>query len=331
MSTACWARSRRSGKMQFLGIDASNYTTSAALYDTASGEIRMEKQPLPVREGALGLRQCNAVFAHTKQIAALLRRLTADGVVSALSGIGVSAFPRRENGSYMPCFLVGRAVAESVGALYGLPVHLLSHQEGHILSALYSAGLSCLPENGLYAVHLSGGTTDCLLVTADEEHLISVKLLASSLDLKAGQAVDRVGKMLGLPFPAGPELERLAMECKEPVRAPKPTLRGVHCSLSGVENRSARLYREGKPPEYIAKFCLMSIGEAVAAMLRAVIQEYGSRPVLFAGGVMSNRLLQAELLDKFEGYVAEPAFSADNAAGCALYAAGMEWQKWKDA
>lgn len=317
--------------MQFLGIDTSNYTTSAALYDTAAGIIRMEKQPLPVREGALGLRQSDAMFAHTKQIAALLRRLTANGVVSALSGVGVSAFPRRESGSYMPCFLVGWAVAESIGAMYDLPVHLLSHQEGHILSALYSAGVSHLPENGLYAVHLSGGTTDCLLVTADEEHLISVKLLASSLDLKAGQAVDRVGQMLGLSFPAGPALERLALACGETVRVPKPTLRGADCSLSGVENRSARLYQEGNSPEYVARFCLLSIGETVAAMLRAVIKEHGSRPVLFAGGVMSNRLLQAELLDKFEGYVAEPAFSADNAAGCALYAAGMEYQQWKDA
>ncbi len=308
--------------MQFLGIDTSNYTTSVALYDAESNTVRSEKQLLPVKSGELGLRQSDAVFAHTKQIAALLRRVSGDGVVSALAGVGVSAFPCRSEGSYMPCFLVGLSVAESVAAVNGLPVSYCSHQEGHILAAMYSAGVDEIPQNGCYAVHLSGGTTDCLLVTPNEEHLIDVQKLAGSLDLKAGQAVDRVGKMLGLPFPSGPALEALAAKCTEDnIKVPKPSLKGLDCSLSGTENRCMKLKQENFPDSYIAKYCLLSVEAAVSGMVANVMQEYGTRPVLFAGGVMSNRLLQQKLTEKFDGWVAEPAFSSDNAVGCAIYAA----------
>ena len=96
------------------------------------------------------------------------------------------------------------------GAL-SVPVYTFSHQAGHIMAALYSSDQIALCKKKFLAFHVSGGTTEALLVTPDKEHVFHCELVAASLDLQAGQAVDRVGHVLGLPFPAGPALEKLAL------------------------------------------------------------------------------------------------------------------------
>ena len=123
---------------RYFGIDTSNYTTSVALFDSDTGEVWMEKKLLPTKEGSLGLRQSDAVFAHVKQLGDLAHRLM-DGREGVVSAVGVSVFPRRAEGSYMPCFLVGETAAEMLGAVNHIPVHKFSHQEGHLAAALYSA------------------------------------------------------------------------------------------------------------------------------------------------------------------------------------------------
>ena len=102
---------------KILGIDTSNYTTSAAILDTESMEIKQSKMLLPVKHGEKGLRQSDAVFHHTKQIPLVLKDLLSD-FSGELDGIGVSVKPRPVSGSYMPCFLTGQAVAESIGRRY---------------------------------------------------------------------------------------------------------------------------------------------------------------------------------------------------------------------
>lgn len=302
----------------YLGIDTSNYTTSAALYDSDSRAVRMEKMLLPVKEGALGLKQSEAVFHHVRQLPGLMQSLFSDRQ-PAVAAIGVSAAPRRQEGSYMPCFLVGESTAASVSAALSVPLYTFSHQEGHVMAALYSADRMDLLEREFYAFHVSGGTTECLLVRY-QNHRFDIRILASSLDLKAGQAIDRAGVMLGLPFPAGKELDALACRCGEEIRL-KPRLKGLDCSLSGLENQCRRLLNEGRTREYIAKYCITFVKETIAAMTEGVLREYGEKPVVYAGGVMANSIIRQEFKARFGGCFAEPAYSSDNSAGLAILAA----------
>lgn len=303
----------------FLGLDTSNYTTSVALYDCDRNQITQSKKLLAVKDGSLGLRQSDAVFSHIKQLAALLEELLA-GEKITLAGVGVSTRPRDIDGSYMPCFLVGELVARSIAAAGGLALTQVSHQSGHIAAALFSAQRLDLIGQTFAAFHLSGGTTECLLVTPDSERIFAVELLAKSLDLKAGQAIDRVGGMLGLSFPAGPALEALALTSHEDY-APKPTMKGADCSLSGVENRCQKLLADGAKPYDIALFCIESIAAVVDTMTANVREEYGDLPIVYSGGVMSSVIIRDHIVGKYGGCFAAPQFSSDNAAGVAILAA----------
>ncbi|WP_283607577.1 tRNA (adenosine(37)-N6)-threonylcarbamoyltransferase complex transferase subunit TsaD [Faecalispora anaeroviscerum] len=303
-----------------LGIDTSNYTTSAALY-WEDKSITHSKRLLPVKEGQLGLRQSDAVFHHVQQLPQILEPLIRQQPV--LRAIGASSRPRCAEGSYMPCFSVGFGTAKILADTLGIPLYPCSHQENHIAAALYSADRLELMGQTFLAFHVSGGTTEAVLVEPDAEHLIRTRLLASSLDLKGGQAVDRVGVMLGLSFPAGPELERLALQSVAKFKI-HPSMRGCDCSLSGIENQCRTMFDKGAPKEEIARFCLLSLLAALDAMCGALLQEYGDLPVLFAGGVMSNSMIRQALTQRYGASFAKPEFSADNAAGAAILAAIKE-------
>ena len=303
----------------YLGIDTSNYTTSAALYCAGQG-VKHQKLLLPVKEGQLGLRQSDAVFHHVQQLPQVLEPLLPAENVRA---IGVSNRPRAVEGSYMPCFTVGHGTARALSAALSVPLYSFSHQEGHIGAALYSAGCLEWLQKEFLAFHVSGGTTEAVLVSPDVERLFQTRLVASSLDLKGGQAVDRVGVMLGLSFPAGPHLEQLALQSNAQFRI-RPVLRGCDCSLSGVENQCRAMLNRGEPKEDIALFCLLSVLAAVDGMCEALLQEYGPHSVLFAGGVMSNSIFRIALTEKYGAAFAAPEFSADNAAGVAVLASIQE-------
>lgn len=305
--------------MIILGIDTSNYTTSTALYNTETNQIIHSKQLLPVKKGELGLRQSDAVFHHTKQLPMMMTKLFEDANTIP-DAIGVSVRPRNIDGSYMPCFLCGEGLAESIAAVNNIPVYKTSHQIGHILAALYSSDKLELVSEPFIAFHISGGTTDCLLVEPDEESVIKITEAGTSLDLKAGQAVDRVGLMLGLNFPCGAELEKLAEKSDKKYKI-KPTLKDGNCCLSGVENKCRKMLDNGEKYEDIAMYCLQYVYSAINGMAEYALEKYGNLPILFAGGVMSNKIIRRQLENKFNSYFAEPAFSCDNAAGTAVYAA----------
>lgn len=304
--------------MKTLGIDTSNYTTSAAVYDGAR-VLENRKIPLPVPKGARGLRQGDAVFHHTRQLPGLLCGLLP---LDGLEAIGVSVSPRQAKDSYMPCFLPGKGFAEVLGAALGLPVARFSHQQGHIAAALYSAGRLELLEERFLAFHVSGGTTEALIVSPGGKAGPAVEIAAASLDLKAGQAVDRVGVALGLPFPCGPALEELALKWTEPVSV-RPVMRGADCSLSGVENQCMAMIQKGQPPEKTARYCLESVLAALEAMCGALLKELGPLPVVFSGGVCGNSILRRKLSGRFGACFAAPEFSSDNAAGAAILADKM--------
>lgn len=306
---------------EVLGLDTSNYTTSTARWQ--DGVITQQKKLLPVQHGQLGLRQSDAVFHHVQQLPDLLEALLADKPLHELRAVGCSTRPRSIEGSYMPCFTVGHGTARALAAACGVPLYTFSHQQGHIAAALWSANRLDLLGQRFLAFHVSGGTTEAVLIAPQGEDPFCATLCAQSLDLKGGQAVDRVGKLLGLPFPAGPALEALAAQAQQSFHV-RPSMKGADCSLSGIENRCKRMAVDGVPAPDIARFCLDSILAALDAMAAALLREYPGLPIVFAGGVMSNAYLRSALEEKYAACFAAPAFSADNAAGVAVLAAWKE-------
>ena len=300
----------------YLGIDTSNYTTSVALYNTETNEVISEKKLLPVKSGEKGIRQSDAVFHHTVQLPDLIEDLFKD-FKGEIKAIGASVKPCNEDGSYMPCFLTGISVARSLSKVMNVPLYEFSHQDGHIAAALYSADKLDLINNKFLAFHISGGTSQALLVEPNENYF-STEKVSYSLDLKAGQAVDRVGVMLGLDFPCGPELEKLALKSKQPLKKLKVFRRDGNFSLSGVENKCKKMLVDGASAEDISMYCLSYIYSALDDTVSELISKYGNLPVVFSGGVMSNQIIRTELQKKYNSYFAEPQFSADNACGVAV-------------
>ena len=298
----------------FLGIDTSNYTTSLALFDGEN--IVQKKKVLTVKKGERGLRQSDAVFQHTVNMPSLMNELDFS---SGLEAVGVSIRPRSVEGSYMPCFLVGENVATAVSKTNNVPLYKTSHQVGHILAALYSVGRLDLINEKFIALHLSGGTTEALIVTPDKDDIVKCTLVASSSDLKAGQAVDRTGVLLGLNFPCGKALDALSEQSDREFKI-KPSMQGLNCSLSGVENKVKKMLSDNESNEDIARFALSFVSASVLEMCKRVIAEYGELPLLFSGGVSSNSLLRKTINENFNAYFADSEFSLDNAAGTAVYA-----------
>ena len=308
----------------FLGIDTSNYTTSTALFDSESGELVQQKRLLPVKEGQLGLRQSDAVFHHTAQLHELFSELVKDVDTSKIAAVGASSRPRPVEDSYMPCFTVGENTAKIISAALKRTLFTFSHQEGHIAAALFDSGRTDLFSREFLAFHVSGGTTEAVLARGSGDGF-SVEPAAKTLDLNAGQAIDRVGLMPGLRFPCGIELEKLARKCTEKIKV-KPTLKDCDCCLSGVENLCRKLTDEQKPPEYVAAFCIEYIRATLEKMTDRLLEKHGSLPLLYAGGVMSDSIIQNSFKEKYNAVFASPAFSSDNAAGIAY----LTYRKYKN-
>ena len=299
-----------------LGIDTSNYTTSAALMYDDGELIANIKSPLPVGEGERGLRQSEAVFAHIKNIPSAMDEAREILQGKSPSAVGVSARPRNIDGSYMPCFLSGVAVAEGIAATLGVPLYKFSHQCGHIMAALYSSRSEELMQDNFAAFHVSGGTTELLLVRGGHAGF-NAELVGGTKDLNAGQIIDRIGVFLGMPFPAGPHLERAALEYKGKIPSKKVSVDGTHANLSGLENMARKLYEESQDVGKTAAFVFEYIGNTITAICENFISIYGEMPFVFAGGVMCNSIIKSKLKNKFDAKFAEPLLSADNAVGIA--------------
>lgn len=302
-----------------IGVDTSNYTTSFAVFDRGANAFSNYGKLLPVAKGQLGLRQSDAVFSHLKAVPELVNALSGaiDGEVSAIC---VSAKPRPCEGSYMPCFLAGVAIAQAMAAALHVPCYETSHQEGHLAAVLASENRFDLFSKPFLAWHLSGGTTELLLVKGEKSRF-SIEKIGGTNDISAGQLIDRTGQKLSLQFPAGKVLDSLAnsSDSKEAYH-----LRVDHgtFSLSGVENKVEKMIADGKTPEDIARYVLLTISFAVLKASQNAVKQYGNLPLVFSGGVASNSLLRSQL-QGMDAIFAKPEFSTDNALGCAVLAARM--------
>ena len=304
-----------------LSIDTSNYTTSVAIMSTDGRLVANLKKPLSVKLGERGLRQSDAVFAHTVNIPELMlkaREILSDGEIVA---VGVSEKPRNVIGSYMPCFLLGVACAQSIAATVGVPLYRFSHQCGHIMAALYSSGRTELLNSEFAAFHISGGTTELVRV-APSNNGFDTELLGGTADLNAGQIIDRIGVYMGLAFPAGAELERLALENNKKIPKRHISITDMSVNLSGLENMAVKLYSETGDASLTAAFVFDFLGRSIIAMSTAYEERFGKASFVYAGGVMCNSIIKKMLSERFDACFAEPSMSADNAVGISALALG---------
>ncbi len=300
----------------YIGLDTSNYTTSIAVFD-GQRIIKNLKKLLTVKQGERGLRQSDAVFQHTVNMPELLNNIDFD--IDKIDAVAVSSRPRNIDKSYMPCFLVGVSNASAISKFTASPLFETSHQIGHILSALYSVDRLDLINQKFIAFHLSGGTTEALLVEPDDKYIIRASVIAQSTDLKAGQAIDRTGVLLGMTFPCGRELDALSLKSNKEYKH-KLSFKGLDCSLSGVENKVKLMLENNEKREDTAKFVISYICDTLDLMTSKIINEYGHLPLVFAGGVMSNTIISTKIKQKYNAYFALPEYSCDNACGIAIYA-----------
>jgi len=299
--------------MSVIGFDTSNYTTSIAYFDGNDG-LNCSRL-LPVKEGELGLRQSDAVFHHTKSLPELSGRLFSNIHCDNITAIGVSTRPRAVDGSYMPCFMVGYSHAKLLAQAFGVPLVECSHQQGHVAASLWSAGRLDLMNCQHLAWHLSGGTTELLLVEPEGKSVRCTRI-GGTTDISAGQLIDRTGQLLNLPFPAGKHLDALSKNAnyKDVFRVKCP---GMEFSLSGVQNKVQQYYANTKDPAETAAYTLRCVCYAVKKATENALMQYPGLPVVFSGGVASNGMLR-DSLSYLNPIFSKPEFSTDNAMGVAV-------------
>ena len=306
-----------------LGIDTSCYTTSLAAYCPEAKRILQKRQLLSVAQGQRGLRQSDGVFQHLQRFPELFGQLMGN-TAEKVTGVAVSAMPRRAEGSYMPVFTVGERFGSAIATALHVPLVRASHQEGHVLSGEVSSGME--KKTSYLALHLSGGTTEVLHVRSGEDTM-DIELLGGTQDLHAGQFVDRIGVALGMMFPAGAALDALAQRAAGKADPFPVFVRGMTCGFSGAEAHAQRLLQHGATaPEEIAYAALRCVCETVERLLRKAYEQTGVADVLLVGGVACNAMLRAVLPPRLGAigvrvYFARQAYCGDNAAGVAVYGA----------
>lgn len=287
----------------FLGIDTSCYTTSVAVV-SASGEVVADKRRLlEVKQGSRGLRQSEAVFQHIKNLPLLIEEIKE--FLPLVKAVAVSSGPRNREDSYMPVFLAGESFAKTIAATLNVPLVFTDHQNGHIMAAAKSSGFK--PDGRFIAVHLSGGTTEILEVCGDKAEIIG-----KTLDIPAGQLIDRTGVMCGLNFPCGKEMDRVCV--KTDIKLPV-SVKNSNINFSGAEIQAERLHKSGVAAGEI----FSAVFHCVARSLEKAIKNAGDLDVLPVGGVSSNSRIRQHLIKAFgeKVHFAERVYMTDNAVGVA--------------
>lgn len=300
-----------------LGVDTSNYMTSVALVSLAGEVLSDRRKLLPVPSGAVGLRQSDALFLHIKQWPEVLAGIPLQG--KDLKAVAVSVSPRPRPDSYMPVFLTGQSFAFSLAHGAGAPLYTFSHQEGHLRAALSSYHPQ--PSTDFLAVQVSGGTTDVLYVSPRAAGGYTTRLLAESVDLHAGQFIDRVGVAMGAEFPCGMFLDELAQSLSgAPYIFPSAVKDGA-ISFAGPATAALRALERGVPREAVAAGVFRCIANSLLKALGRSCKEYPVSTVVLCGGVAANTHIRTRLAERMLGieFLAAPfGLAGDNAVGTAL-------------
>lgn len=303
--------------MNTLGIDTSNYTTSAALFD--GSEYRLLRKILDVKQGSRGVRQSEGVFIHNRELPSMLEALLGGDKPQC---VGVSTRPRSVEGSYMPVFTVGSGYARAAAAALGAPLHCFSHQDGHIMAGVYSCGRGELLDEPFISVHISGGTTEILKSEYDGYNFRN-EIIGGTLDISAGQLIDRAGVAMGLKFPCGPELERLALTAGLSEKLPV-SVKGAYMNLSGAETKLLRSISGVDASKALS--VLEYVRDVLVKTINSAVSSEGLSRVLIAGGVASNSIIRKGLIENIDAdvYFASKELSGDNSVGIAVLAAAAE-------
>lgn len=319
-------------KSYCLGIDTSNYTTSAALVDEELNIVGNSRKILEVRQGERGLRQSQALFEHIGNLPQIIENMGINEKKCRIAVVAASERPRNVEGSYMPVFLAGSSLGRSVSAVTGAQYYGYSHQEGHIEAAKYSSGYNGGDE--FLCLHLSGGTTEvlkCKELPGGRGY--DAEIVGATKDLALGQFIDRVGVSLGIPFPCGKYIDKYACEMEE---NGEPDLLKVHKKLfcrikteegmmnvSGIETQIQRYIDKEKDETQMFKgivsYALMSrIGQALKDVIDQARKNTEIGSVIMAGGVSASRFIRKMFENDKELYFGSPELSSDNAVGIAI-------------
>ena len=304
----------RSNSPVFIGIDTSNYTTSAAAADPEGNVIASVRRLLQVKEGEKGLRQSDALFQHWKVLPDLLSPLLEE-YRGRIAAVCAASRPRPVEGSYMPVFTAGTAIGRTAAAAAGADYMELSHQEAHFYAAMYGNQID--GDKPVIMAHLSGGTLEFVLRNAGKYELVY-----ATEDISYGQLIDRLGVDLGYPFPAGKHVDEAALGyASEGLKTPfKRVFMGESgLNLSGLET-ALRTAEKQYPANQLSYFAMDRISESFVSAAEMLRKKNNVEQVLVSGGVACSAFLR-RYCEPY-GYVfGQKEFCSDNAAGEAIYAA----------
>jgi len=317
--------------MKVLGIETSCDETGIAVYDTAKGLVAHAlHSQVAMHQAYGGVVPELASRDHVRRVAPLIEQvLDAGGLALAdLDGIAYTQGP-----GLAGALLVGASVATALGYALRIPVLPVHHLEGHLLSPLLETPAPTFP---FVALLVSGGHSQLFDVTRVGEY----RLLGDTYDDAAGEAFDKTAKLLGLPYPGGPELARLALSgTAGAVRLPRPLIASgnLDFSFSGLKTAVLTLARKqaaGGPVEMLADARKADIAleiqsaivDVLATKALAALDATGRRRLVVAGGVGANRALRARLVADVaaiggEVYFPDLQFCTDNGAMIALVGA----------
>ncbi|MEC9223521.1 MAG: tRNA (adenosine(37)-N6)-threonylcarbamoyltransferase complex transferase subunit TsaD [Pseudomonadota bacterium] len=321
--------------MKVLGIETSCDETGIAVYDSDRGLLAdCLYSQVGIHASYGGVIPELASRDHIRKTLPLIKEAIKDASIKAseLDGVAYTAGP-----GLVGALLVGAAIGRSLAMGWGVSAIGVHHMEGHLLAPMLEPNPPAFP---FVALLVSGGHTQ--LVRADG--IGRYELLGESLDDAAGEAFDKVGKMLGLPYPGGPHLEKLAKYGKTGrYEFPRPMTNrpGLDFSFSGlktfVRNTIIEQSKGGELDEQTRADIARAFQEAVVATIvikcRRALEQTGLRSLIIAGGVSANTFLREELetsLEKITSqlFYAQLKFCTDNGAmiayaGCQRLQAGQ--------
>ena len=306
--------------MRVLGIETSCDETGVALYDSERGlEGHLLHSQVALHAEYGGVVPELASRDHVRKVLPLVRQLLEQTGGDRIDGVAYTAGP-----GLVGALLVGAGIGRSLAWARGVPALGVHHMEGHLLAPLLEAQGPGFP---FVALLVSGGHTQLVEVRGVGRY----RLLGDSLDDAAGEAFDKTAKLLGLPYPGGPELAALARQ-GDPrrFRFPRPMTDrpGLDFSFSGLKTFAMNTLRQGlsEPgvdPRQLKADIARAFEEAVVETLvikcRRAVRETGIGTLVLAGGVSANRTLRqriGEVMAKEGGraYYPRPAFCTDNGA-----------------
>lgn len=299
----------------FLGIDTSCYTTSIALIDGDNNILYDKKKVLDVDYNKIGLRQQDALFQHMKNLPYLLKEID-NNYFQKIKYISVSNKPRNIKDSYMPVFLQGVFLAESLGHSLNIPIKYFSHQEGHIAAGLI--GNEVLLSKKFVAIHLSGGTNEILLVDSTKENL-NIEIIGKTLDISFGQLLDRIGVYLGYQFPCGRDIDSLSLKGDDILlKVPLSLKDNIDINISGLENYFKNIIDLN---EYKIEDISLLLMSTITAYLDIVMKEVKKMSnidnFLLIGGVCESLFIRNYYKGKENIFFSLKNISNDNAVGVA--------------